>query len=256
MLPGDEMKRKTILTLLLLMISAYSLAQSNPVFSGDVDQPKRDGTDTVEIDIKPPGTNNLETISVDVEIKKTDTPTQKAKKIADAITNDPDNGGQVTASSIGDQISVVGANGNLVKKGRYSSKTKQRLNRLSKATDGDTLPDEEPTEKAAVVQIPPPTYSPEARIYLYGFITGIDPSGNPAVVNAGTSAGTVTLNSQDYADVVSLSVDMVNSLNAMGISAILDPSNIIVITLNGSDGSAVVFGTDDLALDIIAELTL
>lgn len=249
---------------LFLFACSLSAAAQNPVFNVDVDKPTKDGTDGVEITTTPAGNNNQSLGKVDVDIKKDDTAAEKAKKVADAINSDPDTKDKVTAVSIGDQVSVVGKDGNKIKRIRYRSKTGQGRNKVTKGTDGD-VPNEPPADE----EEPKSTTSEDGQkiilpfflpfgfgvIQFTGEISGMGAEGmEMGTVTVGTYAGEVTFNTMDFPSVMELNVAIVDHLNAMGIDAYLDPAMAIVIILGPADGNAVFFGTDDMTLDVWAEI--
>lgn len=258
-----------IMTTLLLgaMLPATVWAEDvGPVYSGTVKEPKNDGKDEITVRYKEGGQGANKFLTPTADIKKDDTPQAKARKIAKAINDDPanrrnDNGTVrpiVRATAVGDQVLVVGQDGDSIEKFQIRSKSGQGKVKVKKISNGaDAVAVDGSQDGDGLDGSADGAAASEAllgAIAFEGAITGIDGDGEPAYVRAGTGRGTVVRNTAAFFTVEDLVATLMQDLSALGIAVLGDSPTSFQIVLSTEDEEEVVIGSTDLSLDVTGSI--
>jgi len=249
-------KRSLLLGVILFMSAglAYSFLpmDAGNTYTIDAGEPKKDGTAKVDVTVKytdPANTQQMSkvfTVTID-PVDKNWTEVEKAEALKNAINNSSDNkiGGQPLinagiANPNSDVVSVSPAADNQGDGTIGTGATGIKIERL-KATDHKTGENDKttPPAKNAV------GVSAFGTVSMTGDITGLDSDNQGSVVTLLIGSNTISLGLSGTYTRLEVAEYFLGELRALGIDAVLDSANgLLIIALTDSTGGLGVGSTD------------
>lgn len=248
---------RSLLSKSLLSLSVLALLAAGAVgktITIAVSSPKKSGDDIINIQYKD-SANHTRTLSVttgdpsnkDDDLTKGMPESEMATKYAASINaaahkKDPDHP-PVTAVSLGNHVTIAGANGNTLDKLSISSNTGQYVRQFL-SLDSGTL---------AGLRSNPMLF---AMVEFSGGIAGRNLDGNPSLFSVGTERYVATVPAGDFTRIRDVALALVSDLEAHGIRATTTADGkIILVVLDPKVDVYISAGTDDRVANSKVELT-